>query len=73
MLLLASLMHTYWRQEIFIYGIATDVKTFVAGKGASKFSNAHLSGIVRQALIHEGIHIVQRGSCQQCQEKSSKH
>ena len=57
MLLLASLMHTYWRQEIFIYGIATDVKTFVAEKGTSKFSNAHLRGIVRQALIHNGIHI----------------
>ena len=56
-LLLASLMYTYWRQEIFIYGIAMDAKTFVADKGATKFSNAHLGGIVRQALDHGGIHI----------------
>ena len=41
----------------FIYGIATDVKTLVAEKGDSRFSNAHLRGIVKQAVLHEGIHI----------------
>ena len=50
-------MHTYWRQEIYIYGIATDVKKLVTEKGDSRFSNAHLRGIVKQAILHEGIHI----------------